>query len=151
MLYGIVSGLHASAMCAALLVLVANELLLVWARRGQQGPARIAIFANRFAGVLISAGILAGIVVVFLGGWSLLTPWLVASLVLVGLLVALERKLVRPWSMQAQPMLRGAISATEVKAFAGNKRALVGRIGMIMLFALIVVLMVTKPELNPFV
>ncbi|TIU32011.1 MAG: DUF2269 family protein [Mesorhizobium sp.] len=150
MLYGTVLGIHAYAMCAALLLFVANELLLIPARRGLRGPARLAFFASRFAGLLVGAGVLAGIVLVFLGGWSLLTPWLVVSLALVAALMAVEHKLVRPWATQAQTALRGAISGKEIKAFAGDKRALFGRLTMIMLFALIVALMTAKPELNPF-
>ncbi|WP_192253104.1 DUF2269 family protein [Mesorhizobium silamurunense] len=150
MLYGTVLGIHAYAMCAALLLFVANELLLVPARRGQRGPARLAFFASRFAGLLVVAGVLAGIVLVFLGDWSLLTPWLVVSLALIAVLIAVEHKLVRPWAAQAQTALRGAISGEEIKAFAGDKRALAGRIAMITIFALIVALMTVKPELNPF-
>ncbi|AZO27838.1 hypothetical protein [Mesorhizobium sp. M1B.F.Ca.ET.045.04.1.1] len=150
MLYEIVLGLHAYAMCAALLLFVVNEFLLIPARRGQPGPARMAFFASRFAGLLVGPGVLAGIVLVFLGGWSLLTPWLVASVALVAALMAVEHKLVRPWATQAQTALRGAVSAVEVKAFAGDKRALVGRLTMITLFALIVALMTAKPDLNPF-
>ena len=150
MLYEIVLGIHAYAMCAALLLFLANELLLIPARRGQPGPARMAFFASRFAGLLVGAGVLAGVALVVLGGWSLLTPWLVESLALVAALIAVENKLVRPWATQAQAALRGAVSAVEVKALAGDKRALVGRLTMITLFALIVALMATKPELNPF-
>lgn len=150
MLYEVVLGIHAYAMCAALLLFVANELLLIPARRGQPGPARMAFFASRFAGPLVGAGVLAGVALVFLGGWSLLTPWLVVSLALVAALVAVEQKLVRPWATQAQTALGGAASAIEIKAFAGDKRALAGRLAMITLFALIVALMTAKPELNPF-
>lgn len=110
----------------------------------------MAFFASRFAGLLVGAGVLAGIVLVFLGGWSLLTPWLVVSLALVAALMTVEHRLVRPWATQAQTALRGAISGKEIKAFAGDKRALIGRLTMIMLFALIVALMTAKPQLNLF-
>ncbi|MBZ9725813.1 hypothetical protein FJ872_11955 [Mesorhizobium sp. B2-5-9] len=150
MLYGIVLGIHTCTLCAALLLFAVNELLLIPARRGQRGPARMAFFASRFAGLLITAGVLAGIVLVFIGGWSLLTPWLVLSFALIAALMAVEHKFVRPWATQAQAALRGAVSAVEVKAIASDKRALAGRMAMITLFALIVALMTTKPELNPF-
>lgn len=110
----------------------------------------MAFFVSRFAGLLMGAGVLAGIVVFFLGGWSLLTPWLVVSFVLIAALMAVERKFVRPWATQAQTTLRGTVSAIEVKKFAGDKGALAGRMTMITLFALIVALMATKPELNLF-
>jgi hypothetical protein len=150
MLYGTVLEIHASTMSAALLLFMANELLLIPARRGRRGPARIAFFASRFAGALVGVGVLAGIVLVYLGGWSLLTPWLLASLALIAALMAVERKFVRPWAMRAQTALRGIVTGEEIEAFAGDRRALAGRIAMITLFALIVALMTMKPELNPF-
>jgi hypothetical protein len=150
MLYGTVLAIHAYAMCAALMLFVANELLLIPARRGRPGPARVAFFASRFAGGLVGAGVLAGIVLVFLGGWSLLTPWLLASIALIVVLMTVEHKLVRPWATKAQTALRGAITGKEIRTFAGDKRALAGRMAMITLFALIVALMTVKPELNLF-
>jgi hypothetical protein len=115
-------------MCAALVLFVAIELLLIAARRGKRGPARVAFLVSRFSGLLVSAGLLAAIVLVFVGGWSLWTPWLVVSVALIAALMAVERKFVRPWATQAQTALRGAVSAVEIKAFADDKRALVGRI-----------------------
>ena len=64
--------------------------------------------------------------------------------------MTVDSKLVRPWATQAQTALRGAVSAVEVKTFAGDRRALFGRLTMIALFALIVALMTTKPELSQF-
>lgn len=150
MFYGIVLEIHAYAICAALLLFVATELLLALARNGQRGFARMAFLASRFAGVLVSAGVLAGVALFFIGGWSLLTPWLVVSFALIVALMTVEHKFVRPWATQAQTALRGAVSGIEIKAFAGDKRAFFGRLAMITLFALIVALMVTKPDLNPF-
>lgn len=151
MLYGTVLAIHLYAMCGALLLFVANELLLIPARRGRQGSARMAFFASRFSGGLVGAGVLAGIVLTFLGGWSLLTPWLLVSFALIAALMAVERKFVRPWATQAQTALRGgAISGKEIKAFATDRRALAGRLAMMTLFGLIVALMTVKPELNPF-
>lgn len=150
MLYGTVLAIHAYAMCAALFLFVANELLLIPARRGQRGPASMAFFTSRFAGLLVGVGVLAGIAVVYLGGWSLLTPWLLVSFALIAALMTVDSKLVRPWATQAQTALRGAVSAVEVKTFAGDRRALFGRLTMIALFALIVALMTTKPELSQF-
>lgn len=110
----------------------------------------MAFLASRLAGPLTGAGVLAGIVLVILGGWSLLTPWLVASIALIVALMAVERKFVRPWAARAQTALLGAISAVDVKAFAADRRAMAGRLATIALFALIIALMIAKPELNGF-
>ncbi|TPL71621.1 hypothetical protein [Mesorhizobium sp. B2-3-15] len=148
MLYGAVLGIHLYAMCTALLLFVAAEFLLLAARRGYRRPARMAFLASRLAGPLTGAGVLAGIVLVVLGGWSLLTPWLVASIALIGALMAVEHTFVRPWAMRGQMGHRG--SAVDVKALAADSRAMAGRLAVIALFALIIALMVAKPELNGF-
>lgn len=41
-------------------------------------------------------------------------------------------------------------SAVDVKALAADSRAMAGRLAVIALFALIIALMVAKPELNGF-
>ena len=150
MLYPSIVGIHSYAMCAALLLFVASELMLIPARQGQRGAAGIALLASRFGKLLATAGVLAGIVLIFVGRWSLLTPWLVVSIALIAALMAVERKFVRPWEAQAQTALRGTASGVEIKAFASDKGALVGRVGVITLFALAGALMATKPELKPF-
>ena len=110
----------------------------------------MALHASRFGNLLAGTGVLAGIVLIFAGGWSLLTPWLAISFALIAVLMAVERKFVRPWAALAQTALSGTATALQVNAFASDKRALFGRVSVIALLALVAALMATKPELNLF-
>lgn len=148
--YGTVLGIHASAMGSALLLFVASELLLILARRGQKWSARTALLARRFAGHLAFVGVLGGITLVFIGGWSLATPWLVVSLALIATLMVIERKVVGSWEARAQSALRGDPSSTQIQSLAREKGALIGRAIMITLFAIIAGIMATKPDLTFF-
>lgn len=151
MLYGSVVGLHAGAMVVALVLFVAAELLLLAARGGRRGTARMAVLAGRLARALVGVGVLAGIALVFLGGWSILTPWLIASLLLIVALMAVERALVRPWQAQEGGVLGDTVSRSQIMTFAGDRRALFGRAAMIGLFLLIAALMSAKPDLLAFI
>lgn len=147
MFYPIILGIHGYGMCIALLMLVAGELLLVAARRGQAASARAALHLSRCAGILIPFGVLAGIALFFAGGWPL-TTWLVASLVLVALLIMVEHSFVGPWQAHARQALGGTASRDDVRALARDTRALLGRVAMMGLFGLVILLMIVKPQMN---
>ena len=74
-----------------------------------------------------------------------MTPWLLASFGLIAVLLTVEHRVVRPWAAQAKTALRGAVPVITIKALAGDRRALFGRLAMIALFALISALMTVKP------
>src|SRR5262245_22801116 len=147
MLYGIVLVVHVCAMLAALLGFLVSELLLIFARRGQSSSLNKAVLAIGSANLAATIGVVAGVILVFLGGWSLLTPWLLASLVLIAVLMVVVRKLVRPWQGRVQSALRSAASSTEIKVFASESTALIGRITVIALFVGVAGLMAIKPDL----
>lgn len=147
MLYPILLGVHGYGMCLALLLLVASELLLIVARRGQAAPARAALHLGRYAGIVVPVGVLAGIALFFAGGWPL-TAWLVASLVLVALLIVVERRFVSPWRARSRSLLEGTASSDEVRVLVRDTRALLGRAAMMGLFGLVVLLMIVKPRLG---
>lgn len=148
MLYGSAMIAHASSMASALLLFGMGELLWVPASRGWPRPARLALRARRVAGVLATIGVVSGIVLLLMGGWPLGTPWLLASFVIIATLMLVERKFIQPWEVRARLILREDASPVEVKALAGEKRALLGRIAMILLFATVGALMVAKPALS---
>jgi len=127
-----------------------GESLLILARRGQSSAARMALRAGRSANLLAGVGVLAGIVLVLVGGWPLLTPWLLLSLVLIAALMAVERKFVRPWEARIRSALDSKVSSTQIKAFASEQTALIGRATVIALFGIVAGLMTTKPELAIF-
>src|SRR5262245_23820448 len=150
MLYGIVLGIHACALLAALLLFVVGEFLLMVARRGQPAPARIALLASRSGGLMAGIGLLAGIVLLFVGGWSLLTPWLIASFVLIATLSRIGRGFVRPWEALARSALAGDATSKQITRLASEKTAMIGRATVIALFGLIAGLMTMKPDLALF-
>ncbi len=146
-MYAHVVMIHAAAMGTAFLLFAARELLFISARRGQIGAAKLALTANRIAGLLTGIGIAGGIGLIVLGGWPLSTPWLLMSFTLIAALMIVENSVVRPWEAQVHPALEGTIDELEVRTLLRNKRALGGRLASISLFAVIIALMVVKPDL----
>ncbi len=147
MLYEIVLGIHASTLSAALLLFVVGEALLLVARRGQSSAARTAIRANSLANRMAGVGVLAGAVLVVVGSWSLLTPWLLLSLALVAALMVVGRKFVHPWEARIRSLLGSGASSAQIKAIASEKVALAGRAAVITLFGMVAGLMAMQPHL----
>ena len=147
MLYGTVLGIHACTLLAALLLFVVSELLLTLARRRQSWSARMALLASSSGNLMAGIGVLAGIVLMIIGGWSLLTPWLLVSFALIAALMVVGRKFVRPWEARVRSALGSDVSSTQIQAFAGEKGALIGRATVIALFAMVAGLMTMKPAL----
>jgi uncharacterized membrane protein len=145
--YPIFVFLHASAMCAAIALLLAGEVLLLFARRGWYSPARLAFLASRVGSVAAAIGIVSGVAVLFIGGWPLRTPWLLASLALVAAMAIVERRLVRPWQALSVPVLRRNAAGPGIQAVATDRRGLFGRLAVIALFVAVGVLMTAKPGL----
>jgi hypothetical protein len=101
MLYTTALMIHTGATLAALLSFMAGELLFAMARKGQWRPARMALRAGRSAHLLLNLGVLAGIVLVFLGGWPLWTPWLLAAFAVIAVAVAVRHGFVAPWELRS--------------------------------------------------
>jgi hypothetical protein len=150
MLYATVLGIHACTMLAALLFFVVGEFLLILARRGQSSAARMALLASRSGNLLAGIGVLAGIILVLVGGWSLLRPWLLVSFALIAALMVVGRRLVRPWEARVRSALSSDASSTQIKVVASEKTALIGRATVIALFGIVAGLMTMKPELPLF-
>src|SRR5262245_35593514 len=147
MLYGTVLKIHVCSMLGALLSFVVGEVLLILARRGQLRAARIAILAGSSGNLLAGIGVLAGIILVFAGRWSPLTPWLLVSLALIAALMIVARKFVRPWEGRVRSALSSDATRTQLKAFASERAALIGRAIVIALFGIVAGLMTMKPAL----
>jgi hypothetical protein len=95
-------------------------------------------------------GVLAGIILVLVGGWSLLTPWLLVSFALIAALMVVGRKFVRPWEARVRSALRSDASSKQIKSIASEKTALIGRTTVMALFGIVAGLMSLKPELVLF-
>lgn len=147
-MYTTVVAIHAGAMYSALVLLVLCEVALLLARDGRITPVNFALLASRVGGALMGLGLVAGIALVILGGWSLLTPWLLLAFALIAALVVVEGRLVRPWETRLRPALRSASAETALPTIVTDRRALAGRLTMIALFALIILTMRTKPDLD---
>ncbi len=147
MLYLSLVAIHVATMLGAFALLVLTELIFVSARRGLASHARLGLAAGRVAGILIAVGLVSGIALLFLGGWSLLTPWLLLSFALIGLLIGVESVLVSPWQAKVRPAVQDDRFSAELGDILGDKRALSGRLTMIVLFALITATMMTKPDI----
>jgi hypothetical protein len=150
MLYVTLLRIHASSLLAALLLFAVGELLLILARRGQRSPARMALVASNSGNLMVGIGVLAGINLVLVGGWSLLTPWLLVSFALIAALIVVGRKFVRPWEARVRSALRSDASSTHIKSIASERTTLIGRTTVMALFGCVAGLMTMKPELALF-
>ncbi|TIP03924.1 MAG: NAD(P)(+) transhydrogenase (Re/Si-specific) subunit beta [Mesorhizobium sp.] len=144
MVYTGMLDVHAFGMMAAVLLFVTTELLLF--AGGRARLARFALYASRFGNMLAMIGMLAGIGLIYLGGWPLTTPWLLFSFVLIAIMMVVSRRFVRPWQQRFQAAVAGA-SHADLDALAGDRRALVGRAAVLALFVLVAATMMLKPEL----
>ena len=147
MLYPIVLLIHACTLLAALLLFVTGELLLILARRGPSSLAGMALRASSAGNLLAGIGVLAGVALLLIGGWSLLTPWLLVSFALIAALMIVGRKFVRPWETRVRSALGSEASSAQVRASASEKAALIGRLTVIALFISVAGLMTLKPGL----
>lgn len=145
MLYGTFLSVHSTAMMLALSLLVVSELLLTPAK---PRPVKAALLVGRIGGALLGLGMIAGVGLLLAGGWSLATPWLIASFALIGVMMAVEGKYVRPWQKQAKLTLSDLTTADEIMPFVRQRAALIGRLTIIALFAVVALLMVAKPGLD---
>ncbi|WP_095778925.1 hypothetical protein [Mesorhizobium sp. WSM3868] len=146
MLYSSILDIHAFGMTAAAVLFMAAEFFLVAGGGGSATMARFAFGASRFGNLLAMLGMLAGIALLYLGGWSLTTPWLLLSFALIAIMMVVSRRFVQPWQAKFQAAVAGGTRA-ELGALAGDRKALIGRVAVIALFALIAAVMMLKPDL----
>lgn len=144
--YEFVLWAHASAVALALALFIVSEALLILARRDGASGARIALVVSKIAGMAAGLGVLGGITLVYLGSWPLTTPWLIASLVLIALLMAISRIYVSPWEARMKLAI-GNRDASNINILANDVKARTGRVGVIALFIAVALLMAFKPEI----
>jgi uncharacterized membrane protein SirB2 len=150
--YELILQTHAFALIGAIGCLVVAELLLLAARRDPVRLASAALITRRVGNVLATIGIIAGVALLVVGRWPLVTPWLIASFVLIALLIGVGRGMVQPWETRLKTSLgNGHATDTDIGPLVGDKGAFLARMIVIGLFALIIGLMTTKPDLSvPF-
>jgi uncharacterized membrane protein len=150
MLYNSIKWLH---ILAAILALGANATYAIWLARVRHNPEALAftlktikLLDDRLANPAYGASLVTGLLLVWLGPFTLTTPWLVAALVLyVGaLLLGL---------FGYSPVLRAQIRAAETAGPESVESAALSRRGTVIGIALAVIvvtiefLMTTKPQL----
>lgn len=143
MLYTSVLDIHAFGMTAAFLLFLTGELLLFATGLGAANVARLALGAVRVGNLAVIAGLLAGITLVYLGGWPLTAPWLLLSFALIAALMAVNRRFVEPWQQRFQR----ATTPAERRAIAAEGNARAARLAVVALFAAIGAVMILKPAL----
>jgi len=148
MLYISVLDIHAFGMMSAAVLFLAVELLLFASGGEGVKMARYTLSASRIGNLLAMVGMLAGIALVYLGGWPLTTPWLLLSFALIAAMMIVSRRFVQPWQAKFQAAVAG-VSTPDLAALAGDGRARVGRVAVIALFVLVAAVMMLKPDLAP--
>jgi hypothetical protein len=147
MTYELILMAHTGALIGALACLVGAEFLFLAARSRPASFANPALAVRRIGSVLSAIGIIAGVALLVIGQWPLLTPWLVTSFVLIALLIAVGRRLVEPWENRLKSSLgAGYSSGTGIGPMLGEARPLIGRLIVIGLFFAIIGLMSVKPD-----
>lgn len=137
---------HSGAMSSALVLLVVCEVLLVAARsRGHMRLVSMALKSSKISGYFVLVGLIAGIALVVLGGWSLIAPWLLISFFLIACLIAVESAFISPWQEKLKQMIGSDCRTSDLSVLLKSPRAQTSRAAMILIFVLIFVLMTTKP------
>ena len=152
-LYLVVRSTHVSAMIVTIVLTLAMEPLVLAAVRVQSIEQvswlyRLSWRLQQLSQLTTLAGLLAGITMVVMAGWSPVAPWLVATYGLLVLMSAVGR-IGNHWRRQLEGTLRiGASgpSLVDVRAVLVDRRALLARLAVIAIFFVIVALMQHKPS-----
>jgi uncharacterized membrane protein len=150
MWYVIFKWLH---ILAAIAALGSNMTYGVWLGRVARDPQAllftlrtIKIIDDRLANPAYGMSLITGLVLVFLGNWSLTTPWLMTALVLYGAAILLGFFGYTPILRQQIQLAETAGPQSEAYARVARRGTMIGIILAIIVVA-IVFLMVVKPSL----
>lgn len=150
MLYLIIKWIH---VLAAIIALGTNATYGVWLTRANRSPGSllftlrtVKLLDDRIANPAYGLSLITGLVMVFIGGWSLATPWISLSIVLYGLVVLIAIFGYTPTlRRQIQLVEDMGADSSEYKAMAQRGKLLGAILGVLVIT--IVYLMVTKPAL----
>jgi plastocyanin len=149
-LYPILKTIHATAMTIAFVMLVLREIMLLSGGYLQAAP-RLYRRSKRIAKVsepLAMGGILAGVLTALVGGWNLLTPWLVLAYALIASTFIFGGKFILPWEkrLEALEASPDGLTTAAIQPILRERRALFGRWLMIVIILSVMVVMRTKPS-----
>ena len=150
-LYLTVRLTHVVAMLLTVLLMMAAEPVFLAAARAttvaqMERRYRLAQRLLRVTQLTMLIGLLAGVALVVIGGWSPLAPWLVAAYGLLVLMSIVGRVSTR-WQQQVQGALQpgvGTVAQAGLHAILTDRRATLARWAVIALFLTIIAVMRTK-------
>ena len=152
-LYLIVRSTHVTAMLLTVVLTLATEPLVLTAARVRsieqvEWLYRLSRRLQQLSQLTTLIGLLAGITLVVLVGWSPFAPWLVATY---GLLVLMRivGRVGNEWRRRLEGALRldeGGAALADVRSVLVDRRALLARLAVIAIFFTIIMLMEEKPS-----
>lgn len=146
MTYSFVLSLHVTGILCSTILLVVSEVLLVIGRNGRLKMLGLALSSRRIGDRLLSAALVAGALLLFMGGWSPLTGWMLLSLVLVGVLKLVAAHYVRPWELSMEMAMVKDARALPLSVLLAGRRAIFFRLSLVALILIIAGLMICKPQ-----
>ncbi len=146
MTYSVVLSLHVTGILCSTILLVVSEVLLVIGRNGRLKMLGLALSSRRIGDRLLSAALVAGALLLFMGGWSPLTGWMLLSLVLVGVLKLVAARYVRPWELSMEMAMVKDARALPLSVLLAGRRAIFFRLSLVALILIIAGLMICKPQ-----
>jgi plastocyanin len=151
-LYPILKTIHATAMTIAFVMLVVREIMLLSGGYLQAAP-RLYRWSKRIAKVsepLALGGLLAGVLTALVGGWDLLTPWLVLAYVLIASTFIFGGKFILPWEkrLEALEASPDGLTTAAIQPILRERGAMFGRWLMIVIILSVMVVMRTKPSFD---
>lgn len=152
-LYVVIRSTHVTAMLLTVIFTMAVEPLVLVAARVQsltqvEWLYRLSRRLEQLSQLTTLIGLLAGITMVVMAGWSLFEPWLVATYGLLGLMSVVGR-VGNAWRRQLEGALRldiGGGVLADVRSVLVDRRALLARLSIIAIFFTIMMLMQEKPS-----
>ncbi len=152
-LYLIVRSTHVTAMLVTVVLTLATEPLVLTAARVRsieqvEWLYHLSRRLQQLSQLTTLIGLLAGITLVALAGWSPFAPWLVATY---GLLVLMNvvGRVGNDWQRRLEGALRldeGGAALADVRSVLVDRRALLARLAIITIFFMIMMLMQEKPS-----
>ncbi len=150
-LYLMVRLIHVVAMLLTVLLMMAAEPVFLAAARAanveqMERRYRLAQRLLRVTQLTMLIGLLAGVALVVLGGWSPLAPWLVAAYGLL-VLMSIVGRVSTSWQQQVQSALQagvGGVAQADLRAILTDRRAILARWAVIAIFLTIIAVMRTK-------
>ena len=152
-LYLIVRSTHVTAMLVTVVLTLATEPLILTAARIRsieqvEWLYRLSRRLQQLAQLTTLIGLLAGITLVVLAGWSPFAPWLVATYGLL-VLMSVVGRVGNAWQRRLEGALGldgGGAALADVRAVLVDRRALLARLAVIAIFFTIIMLMQAKPS-----